>query len=85
MGRRQGPEEEICSHLFLTAPSAWLTRQRVIEPDRYVFQNKVMSTMCAQLNNEAPVMIGGGTASCDMPTGHIQLLSLQSWLGCLLA
>lgn len=82
---RQSPQEEICSHLYLTAPSAWLTKQRVIEPDRYVFQNKVESTMCAQPNNKAPVMIGRGTTSFDMPTGYIHLLSLQSWLGCLLA
>lgn len=34
-----------------------------------------MCTMCAQLNNKAPVRIGRGTASCDMPIGHIQLLS----------
>lgn len=82
---REGPEEEICSRLFLRAPSAWLTTQWVIELDRYVFQNKVMCTVCAQLNNKAPVRFGGETASCDMPTGQIQLLSLQSCLGCLLA
>lgn len=75
IGCRDGPEEEICSHLFLTALSAWLTRQWVIELDRYVFQNKVLCTMCAQLNNKAPARIGRGMASCDMPTGYIQLLS----------
>ncbi len=82
---RDGPEGEIHCHLFLTAFSAWLPRQWVIEPDRYVFQNKVSCTMCAQLNNKTPVRIGRGMASCDMPSGCIQLLSLQSWLGWLLA
>lgn len=44
-----------------------------------------MCTMCAQLNNKTPVRFGREMASCDIATGHIQLLSLQSCLGCLLA
>lgn len=40
--------------------------------------------MCTQLNNKTSVRIGRETASCDMPAGYMQLLSLQSWLGCLL-
>lgn len=39
--------------------------------------------MCARLNNNTPVMIGRGAASCDMPAGRIQ--SSLRWLGCLLA
>lgn len=46
------------------------------------FKIKLLSTMCAQMKNNTPVMIGRGAASCDMSGGCIQ--SLQSWLGCLL-
>lgn len=43
--RRRGPEEEIFPRL--SAPSARLTRQWVMEADRFVFLNKVMCTMWA--------------------------------------